>query len=30
MWRQFYDYAKQLLGLVEQTEKNTADIKEVR
>ena len=30
MWRQFYDYAKQLMGLAEKTEKNIADIKEIR
>jgi hypothetical protein len=30
MLRQLYDYARRLLLLKEQTEKNTADIKEIR
>jgi predicted RNase H-like nuclease (RuvC/YqgF family) len=30
MWRQLYDYARQLLTLKVQTEKNAADIKEMR
>ena len=30
MWRQFYDFAKQILCLNEQTATNTEDIKELR
>jgi hypothetical protein len=30
MWRNFYQYARQLLTLKHQTEKNTEDIKELR